>query len=582
MDARRTLRSAGGLARLAPWLPAGLIGGVPGLLRARAKVAPDRPLLRTPAGEWTYAEADRFADRAARFWRARGVAPGDVVAVLLGNRAEAILHQVGLSRLGAAAALLNPELRGRALGHVLRSSRARAVVTDAEHAGALDTLDEPVDAAAPGRVWDVDGDLARGVRVQPLSPVRGAPAGPDRVHVYLFTSGTTGLPKAAPIRDWRFLTAGAAFQALALNLSPADVIYTPMPLHHASAQLVAFSVALSAGATLALGPRFSARGYWREAIDLGATVGVYVGELCRYLLQAPETPEERRHRVHTFVGNGLRADVWVEVQRRFGIERIVEFYGSTEGNVLLVNRNGKPGSCGRPLLSGPFDNLALVRYDVETDTHPRNKAGRLIRCRPGETGELIGRIGRLPHERFDGYLEPGATEAKILGGVFRRDDRWFRTGDLLRQDEEGDYYFVDRIGDTFRWKGENVSTQEVAELLSGAGGVDALTVYGVRVPGAEGRAGMAAVVCGRGFDPAAFYAHAEAALPAAARPAFVRVVADLERTGTMKFKKTTLQREGCDPARVTDPLFVRVDEERTYRPLDAARWAAVRDGSLRL
>jgi fatty-acyl-CoA synthase len=578
MTLRDTARTTLGLTRLAPWLPAGLAAGVPGLLRARALTHGDRPFLRTTASTWTYREADRFADRAARFWRAQGVRPGEVVALLMGNRPEAVLHQLALSRLGAAAALVNPELRGRALEHVLRASGARAVVTDAAHAAALDTA-----GARPLRVWDADAELAPEVAAQPARPVVDRRAGSDRVHAYLFTSGTTGLPKAAPIRDWRFLAAGGAFQAFALHLDERDVVYTPLPLYHASAQLVALSTVLSAGACLGLGAHFSARGYWEEASALGATVGVYVGEVCRYLLSAPPSEAERRHGIRTFVGNGLRADVWAPFQARFGVPRVVEFYGSTEGNVILVNRNGKVGSCGRPLFVGPFDNLELVRFDVESETHPRDGRGHLVRCKPDEVGELVGRIGLLPYERFDGYLDAEATDAKVLRDVFRRGDRWFRTGDLLRRDAEGDYQFVDRIGDTFRWKGENVSTQEVAELLAGAGNVDALAVYGVQVPGAEGRAGMAAVVCGPGgFEPLGFFARAEASLPASARPAFVRVMGDLERTSTQKFKKATLQREGADPSVVRDPVYVRVDDERTYRLLTPERWAAIRAGTLRL
>ncbi len=578
MTLRDTARSALGLTRLAPWLPAGLAAGVPGLLRARALTHGDRPFLRTPSATWTYREADRFVDRAARFWRTHGTGPGDVVALLLGNRPEVVLHQMALSRLGAAAALVNPDLRGRALEHVLRASRARAVVTDTAHAAALDTVD-----GRALRLWDADAELAPAVAAQSARPLVDRPAGPDRVHAYLFTSGTTGLPKAAPIRDWRFLAAGGAFQAFALHLGEGDVVYTPLPLYHASAQLVALGAVLSAGACLGLGAHFSARRYWEEANALDATVGVYVGELCRYLLAAPASESERRHGIRTFVGNGLRGDVWTAFQARFGVTRVVEFYGSTEGNVILLNRNGKVGSCGRPLFVGPFDNLELVRFDVESETHARDARGHLVRCRPGEVGELIGRIGVLPTERFDGYLDAQATDAKVLRDVFRRGDRWFRTGDLLRRDEEGDFAFVDRIGDTFRWKGENVSTQEVAELLAGAGNVDALAVYGVTVPGAEGRAGMAAVVCGPGgFEPLGFFARAEAALPASARPAFVRVVGDLEKTSTQKFKKATLQREGADPAVVRDPVYVRVDAERTYQLLTPERWAAIRGGTLRV
>ncbi len=353
-------------------------------------------------------------------------------------------------------------------------------------------------------VWSgLDAPASAGTRellpaLPPASslPVPAVRVGLDDVYAYVFTSGTTGLPKAARIRHHRYLLGGAGFQAFAMWLDPADVIFTPLPLHHSSAQIVGFSTALAAQCCFAFSERFSATRYWDEARQVGATVGLYVGELCRYLVQTPEASGDRAHGVHTMLGNGLRADVWPVFQARFGLKRIVEFYGATEGNLLLVNRDGKVGSCGRPMpiFQGPLDGLELVRYDVSNETYVRDPQGLCVRAAPGETGELLGRISRLPTERFDGYVDERATNDKILRDVFHPGDAWFRTGDLLRRDTEGDYFFVDRIGDTFRWKGENVSTQAVAEALNGRGGTALVMVYGVRrsrAPGPRGHGGRA-------------------------------------------------------------------------------------------
>jgi fatty-acyl-CoA synthase len=582
-----TVNSLKTLVGLAPRLPGAALGGVPGAVRAVARRRPHGPALRTLVGTLTWAELDREADRRAAFWRAQGLNPGDAVALLLGNRAETLLQQLGIARMGGVAALVDHALSGAGLEHVLGAARVRGAVVDTTGAASLETLRF---RGALG-VWGVDDetgppagtrDLLAALPSAAPSPPSGALVGPDDVFAYVFTSGTTGLPKAARIRHHRWLMAGAGFQAFALWLKPTDVVFTPLPLHHSSAQMVGFSVALAAECCFAVAPRFSASHYWAQARALGATVGLYVGETLRYLVNRPASADERDHGLRLFVGNGLRADVWTQAQSRFGVERIVEFYGATEGNHLLVNRDGKVGSCGRllPIFRGPLDGLELVRFNVAAEGPVRGADGRCVRCAPGETGELLGRITRLPTERFDGYADPAATEAKILRDVFQPGDTWFRTGDLLRRDADGDFFFVDRIGDTFRWKGENVSTQAVAEALTGRGGTTLVVAYGVEVPGCEGRAGMVALVCGPdGFDPADLFAAARERLPPAARPVFARLCSSVDVTGTMKFRKVALSAAGYADAG-GDAVYIRDDDRGRYRPLTAADLEAIAAGAL--
>jgi fatty-acyl-CoA synthase len=577
----------GALGRVLPDAPCGLLQGVPGVLRRWAHCAPDALCLVDLERCFTAGQVDLEVDRLADFWRARGLNPGDCVAVLMGNRLEALLHTLAVGRLGGVTALVAPDLRGRALEHALGLALARALVCDADTAQAVETtnfrgaLGTWLGAGSPGTLPlpDVRDALPERAR----RPRFDRPLGFEARFVLLYTSGTTGLPKAAPIRHTRWLMAGAAFQSFALHLQTHDVVFTPLPLHHASAQLVAWSSALAARCAFACAPHFSARAYLDQARTVGATVGVYVGELCRYLLQSPPRADDADHGLHTFVGNGLRGDIWPAFVERFGRPRIVEFYGATEGNVALVNRTGKVGSCGRPppFMVGPLDGAELVRFDVATETHPRDADGHLQRAAPGEIGELIARIGWIPYERFDGYLDGAATEAKVLRDVFRTGDAYFRTGDLLTRDTDGDFFFVDRIGDTFRWKGENVSTQSVAEALVGAGGASLLVVYGVALPGADGRVGMAAVVPGlEGFDGKAFFEAAEARLRPAERPAFVRLTKSLETTGTQKFRRVALQREGVTPTN-GDQVLRRSIEGRTYSPISAEERAAIEAGTLR-
>jgi fatty-acyl-CoA synthase len=352
-----------------------------------------------------------------------------------------------------------------------------------------------------------------------------------------------------------------------------------LPLYHGAGGMVVVSCALAHGAAIALRRRFSARRFWDEARRDGVTACQYVGELCRYLLNAPPSPADRDHRIRVMMGAGLGADIWRPFQERFGIPRILEGWSSTEANTSLINLDGRVGSCGRI----PFKerhNGRLIRYDVATDAHPRTPDGRCIECAPGEVGEFIGMILALPDSgagRFEGYTSDEATDRKILRDVFQPGDRWYRSGDLLVHDADGYFTFVDRIGDTFRWKSENVSTQEVAEVLGAFPGVAIANVYGVAVPGAEGRAGMAALVLrpGTAFDASGFFAFTSRRLPPYAVPLFVRLTPDADVTSTFKLRKVDLQEQGYDPARVADPLFVRDEARATYVPLTADRHATL-------
>ena len=334
------------------------------------------------------------------------------------------------------------------------------------------------------------------------------------------------------------------------------------------------------------GRRFSASQFWDDVRLMEATAFQYIGEFCRYLLNQPPGPGDRDHAVRFCIGNGLRPDIWPEFRDRFGISKIVEFYGATEGNVAMLNFDNKVGSVGKrpPALIPP---PRLIRYDIENDEHVRTADGLCIECDPDEIGELIGEIPTDPNTtqgRFEGYTSKEATEKKILRDVFKKGDTWFRTGDLLRCDADGYFYFVDRIGDTFRWKGENVSTQEVAEALCVVPGVEVCNVYGIEVPGQEGRAGMAAMVLAdpASFDGADIYELVQRSLPSYAAPVFLRVQGEAEMTGTLKLRKVDLAKEGYDPSVIKDPLYVRDDAARAYVPLTDERLAALHAGELRV
>jgi fatty-acyl-CoA synthase len=309
---------------------------------------------------------------------------------------------------------------------------------------------------------------------------------------------------------------------------------------------------------------------------------VYIGELCRYLVNHPPAANERTHRLRLAFGNGLSRDVWAELEGRFAVPRILEFYGSTEGNVSLFNFDGGLGAVGRvPPWLAPLFNVALARFDVDKEAPVRGADGRCIRCPPGETGECLGAIHGGARTEFSGYVDKAASEKKVLRDAFRDGDAWFRTGDLMSRDDLGYYYFVDRVGDTFRWKGENVSTREVADVIAATPGVKEATVYGVAVPHHDGRAGMAAVVTGEGFDLAVLRQSLENSLPAYAQPVFLRLAPALAVTGTFKPRKFDLMSEGFDPGRIPAQIYFH-DRAVGFVPLGPALFDRIMNGEERL
>ncbi len=582
------------LARLRP----GSATTVGDRLEERARRGPGQTAVLFEAERWTYADWNAAANRVAD-WAARaGVRCGDTVALLMENRPEFLATWAGLAKLGAVVALVNTNLTGKALRHALAASKARLLIVGSECLDRLATtaadLESPLDVwvardpHAPARplAWpsgaeDLDAALAGASQADPDRALRARLRAGDDLF-YIYTSGTTGLPKAARFSHLRFFATGD-LAAWALGMRRTDVHYCTLPLYHSAGGVMQVGAALCAGATLALRRKFSARAFWDDVREFDVTHFQYIGEICRYLLNQPPRADDREHRVRAIIGNGLRADVWAPFQERFGIRDVIEFYGATEGNAPIVNLENRVGSVGRYPLRA-ITNARLIRYDLDTDEPIRDARGLCIECPPGEAGELVGRIPEAANTaqgRFEGYTSKEATDRKVLRDVFARGDAWFRSGDLLRQDEEGFFYFVDRIGDTFRWKGENVSTQEVADALSGHPGVEGVNVYGVQVPGQDGRAGMAALQLapGAAFDPERFYELVDEALPRYAAPLFVRILPEMEVTTTFKLRKVNLQEEGFDPARVRDPLFFRDDEARAYVPLDAALAARIRSGA---
>jgi fatty-acyl-CoA synthase len=531
--------------------------------------------------------ADRV-DRYARWALAQGVAAGDVVALLLANCPDYLAIWLGITRVGGVVALINTNLVGAALKHSLEIVAPRQIVVGAE---LIDAMAPVLPQLDPGiGAWVHGGE---GLNLPRVDAETGgmlnssgfrAPSIRDRA-LYIYTSGTTGLPKAASVSHYRLMQWTRWFAGL-IDPQPSDRMYNCLPMYHSVGGVVATGAALLGGGSVLIRERFSASRFWDDIAEWDCTLFQYIGELCRYLVNTAPHPRETQHKLRLCCGNGLRPDVWEPFQERFHIPRILEFYAATEGPFSLFNCEGKPGAIGKipPFLAHRFP-VALIKFDIEAGEPVRNDDGFCVRCAADEPGEAIG---QLPGDRatlrgqFEGYTDKVASEQKLLRNVFAAGDSWYRTGDLMRRDRAGYYYFVDRIGDTFRWKGENVSTTEIGEAIALCPGVVEAVVYGVAVPGADGRAGMAAIVTGEGFDLGRLHAHLAERLPDYARPVFLRIREAIDITGTFKPQKQALLRDGCDPDATDDAMYLNDRSAAAFVPLDAALYGRVQSGDLRL
>jgi fatty-acyl-CoA synthase len=556
--------------------------------------------------------------RYARWAMAQGVGRGDVVALLMTNRPEYVAIWLGIIRAGGTVALLNTNLTGPALAFCIDSVTPKHIVTAGDLMGALSSTDPyrktapriwlhgevppshappqpppfPPPLAGEGRVGEGrEGSHPRldeavlGFDGAALSAAERPPLTVEDRALFIFTSGTTGLPKAANINHFRLMLAANAFAGV-MNTGPDDCMYDCLPMYHTSGGVLATGAVLIGGGTVFIREKFSAREFWDDVVRHRCTLFMYIGELCRYLVNCPPHPQERAHRLRLCCGNGLRPDIWTDFQSRFAIPLILEFYAATESNVTLFNLEGKPGAVGRiPWFLASRFQTKIVRFDIERQVLIRDSLGRCEEAASGEIGEAIGRIFQDPSKpggRFEGYSNAPDNDTKVLRDVFEEGDSWFRSGDLMRRDAEGYFYFIDRIGDTFRWKGENVSTTEVSEVICAFGGIHEANVYGVEVPGHEGRAGMAALVCNEDLNLAELRLYLAAHLPDYARPLFLRIRGEIDATATFKQRKIALVKDGFDPAIIGDVLFF--DDPRTgaYARLDDALYNEIVSGEVRL
>jgi fatty-acyl-CoA synthase len=528
------------------------------------------PALIGQRESFSHAELAARANRYARWAMAEGIEKGDTVCLLLPNSPDYLAIWLGITRIGGIAALLNTNLKDDALAHCIAVAAPHHIIASESLAGGMTTA---------AKLWrhEALSQLIEGFSGAPLEDSEKRDVTLNDRALLIYTSGTTGLPKAANVSHRRVMSWTHWFAGMT-GAGPDDRLYNCLPMYHSVGGVVASGAVLVRGGAVILREKFSASGFWRDVADSGATIFQYIGELCRYLLASDaDTPT---HSLRLAVGNGLPGDVWEAFQARFAIPQILEFYAATEGNFSLYNAEGKVGSIGRiPSFLAHRFPTSIVAFDDAAGLPARGPDGLCIAVARGETGEAIGKIADGA-ARFEGYTDAAASAKKVLRDVFKPGDAWVRSGDLMRQDAQGFFYFMDRIGDTFRWKGENVATTEVAAAAACAPRVKAANIYGVAIPGHSGKCGMAALEVESGFDPALFHAHMAARLPAYARPLFLRIVPSLAMTETFKQKKQLLAQDGFDPAAIADPLYA--DCGKGYVRLDADCYARINSGLIRL
>ena len=534
--------------------------------------------------EVNWSEFNALANRYAHYLKSQGVQRGDTVSVIMENRIEFLALLVGVNKIGVTAGLINTNLTGKPLIHCITVTHSKKCIFGSEVSGALNEVKDELGLTEGEDYFEMpDGgldattnwakNLAEGAAAASSeNPEETSLITLGEVALYIFTSGTTGLPKAAVLSNRRYLTSADMAAMAGFKCTEQDRMYICLPLYHGTGLMVGAGAAMVSGASMFIRRKFSASNFLPEVREHGCTLLVYIGELCRYLSNTEAQAGDDKNPLRSMMGNGLRPDVWLGFKKRFGISRVAEFYGASEGNVAFANLMNRDCTVGMTSAE-----VALVEYDVDNDEIVRDAAGRCVPVKAGEPGLLLGKI--TEDTVFEGYTDPEATEKKIVRSALETDDAWFNSGDLMRTVDVvftlgyPHYQFVDRVGDTFRWKSENVSTNEVGEIINGFDQIKFCNVYGVEIPGTDGRAGMAAVTLQDGvseLDVDAFSTFLRSELPAYAVPLFVRIQPDIDVTGTFKMVKGDLRKQAYDIRSFDDTVYALLPGSDRYAAFDLA------------
>lgn len=537
---------------------------------------PDGAALLFEDERYTYQELNEWANQIAHYYLSLGARKGDVIAVMLENRSELLATVIALAKIGVTIALVNTSQTGKVLSHSINLVKPIALIFGDEVHHCIDEIRADLNINEDRFHWFADQATRQDVGTAPHGYINLAEQidhfpkfNPPTTHTvqgkdglfYIYTSGTTGLPKAVVFTHSRWTLAYGTYGHV-LDLNPDDVMYVTLPLYHATGIVVCWCGVIAGSATLALRRKYSTSAFWKDVQKFNASAIGYVGELCRYLMDAPATELDRSHRVTKMIGNGMRPNIWDKFKQRFGVDEILELYASSEGNVGFSNIFNFDNTVG--FSPTPY---AVIAFDKEKNEPIRDKDGFCQKVKTGEVGLLVGKITR--RSPFDGYTDPEKNKAVILKNVLKKGDAYFNTGDLVRDIGFRHAQFVDRLGDTFRWKGENVSTTEVENMLCEHDKIVEAVVYGVEIPHTNGRAGMAAITLAdhaelNDQDLSHMASTFKKCLPAYAVPVFLRVQETVETTGTFKYQKNKLKEQAFDPNKTEERLLVLLPGESAY------------------
>ena len=541
--------------------------------------------------KWTYNQTNEAANVLANKLIDDGVEHGDRVVLFMENRPNYIISILALNKIGAIGVLINTSLTGNPLIHCINSSDSKKCIVGAELASSLEEVLDEINIKDKSDIyWVKDGsnyecpqwasnldtliDASKSNNLSITSKVTAKDTA-----FYIFTSGTTGVPKAALFPNAKIIAASVNISKGGYRIDSSDCMYNCLPLYHSTGLMLGLCACVQVGAATFIRRKFSASAFWKEAKQFNTTAFVYVGELCRYLSFQEPSEEEVNNPISKMVGNGLRPDLWDCFRNRFNVERIVEIYGASEGNALFMNLLNKDETIGMTNAK-----VGIFKYDVAEDKLVKDNDDKYIEVDDHQPGLLLVEIG--PNAIYNGYTDKKASEEKVVSNVMVDGDRWFNTGDLVKTMDVGfslgrkHYQFVDRVGDTFRWKSENVSTNEVAEILNSFEHVNMANVYGVKVPKSEGRAGMVAFNCNLDeFNWDDFSSFVIDKLPSYAQPIFVRIIEELETTGTFKLKKNDLREEAYHLDKVNgNQVFIKKPGQNAYVPLDRDYYEVIESG----
>ncbi len=553
------------------------------MVEQNAENLPDHTAFLFEDSSWTWQSLNQESNKISNFFLKLGIESGDIVTIMMENSAEFLFITTGINKIQGISSLININQRKQALIHAFEISEGKWFIIDGSSLKAFNEVFDDLNIAKENVFVSTNLENLE----HPFRDLRKildeiSQGNPDTTFksnlrddsTYIFTSGTTGLPKAAVQNNARLLN---PFGMLALKLTPKDVLYSPLPLYHSLSMIVGWAAVVQGGSSFGFRKRFSASEFWNDVKKFGATCCLYIGEVPRYLINRPKSEYVENNTFKKMLGLGLRKDIWETFKSRFHVQHILEFYGATEGAGGLFNVNEKPGMIGRITIP---KSIIVVKVNEETGEFYKDEQGFLIQCSPGETGMMLAII--LPTGNFKGYKDKSKTNERVLNNVLEENDSYFNTGDLVSLHEDHWVSFADRFGDTYRWKGENVSTMEVESILNTFEGMDMCNVYGVEMPDAEGKAGMISIVCeDKTFDTDSFSKFISENLPKYTIPIFIRIKDELEFTGTHKLRKVNLRKQGFDVDKIKDRIYFWNSKSSRYELFDREQYQNVINGKLK-